>query len=48
METFEFEGKTTGDAIENARRQLNLSKDEIEIEILEPGSAGIFGLRNLS
>ena len=44
METFEFEGKTTGDAIENARRQLNLSKDEIEIEILEPGSAGIFGL----
>lgn len=44
METFEFEGKTTEDAIENAHRQLNLSKDEMEIEILEPGSAGIFGL----
>ncbi|MCD6295866.1 MAG: protein jag [Deltaproteobacteria bacterium] len=44
METFEFEGKTTEDAIENAHRQLNLSEDEMEIEILEPGSAGIFGL----
>jgi spoIIIJ-associated protein len=44
METFEFEGKTTDEAIENAHRQLNISEDEMEIEILEPGSAGIFGL----
>jgi spoIIIJ-associated protein len=44
METFEFEGKTTEEAIANAHRQLNLSEDEMEIEILEPGSAGIFGL----
>jgi spoIIIJ-associated protein len=44
METFEFEGKTTDEAIENASRQLNLSENEMEIEILEPGSAGIFGL----
>jgi spoIIIJ-associated protein len=44
METFEFEGKTTEEAIENASRQLNLSENEMEIEILEPGSAGIFGL----
>jgi spoIIIJ-associated protein len=44
MESFEFEGKTTEEAIENALRQLNISKDEMEIEILEPGSAGIFGL----
>ncbi|MBW2616096.1 MAG: protein jag [Deltaproteobacteria bacterium] len=44
METFEFEAKTTEEAIENAHRQLNLSEDEMEIEILEPGSAGIFGL----
>jgi spoIIIJ-associated protein len=44
METFEFEGKTTEEAIENAHRQLNLSENEMEIEILEPGSAGIFGL----
>jgi len=44
METFEFEGKTTEEAIENAHRQLNLTRDEMNIEILEPGSAGIFGL----
>jgi len=44
METFEFEGKTAEEAIENAHRQLNLSEDEMEIEVLEPGSAGIFGL----
>ncbi len=44
METFEFEGKTTSEAIENAHRQLNLSENEMDIEILEPGSAGIFGL----
>jgi spoIIIJ-associated protein len=44
MRTFEFEGKTTEEAIENACRQLNLSKDEMDIEIIEPGSTGIFGL----
>ena len=44
METYEFEGKTDQDAIENACRQLNLSKDDMDIVILEPGSAGIFGL----
>ena len=44
MRTFEFEGKTTEEAIEKACRQLNLSKDEMDIEIIEPGSAGIFGL----
>ncbi len=43
-ESFEFEGKTDQEAIENACRQLNLTRDEMEIEILEPGSAGIFGL----
>lgn len=44
METFEFQGKTAEDAIENACRTLNLTKDGMEIEIIEPGSAGIFGL----
>ena len=44
MQAFEFEGKTTEEAIENACRQLKLTKDEIDIEIIEPGSAGIFGL----
>jgi len=44
METYEFEGKTDHDAIENACRKLNLKKDQMDIVILEPGSAGIFGL----
>lgn len=44
METYEFEGKTDQDAIENACRKLKLKKDQMDITILEPGSAGIFGL----
>ncbi len=44
METYEFEGKTDQDAIENACRKLDLSRDQMDIVILEPGSAGIFGL----
>ncbi len=44
MEEYEFEGKTTDEAIEKACNQLNLSKDEMEIEVIEPGSAGIFGI----
>ena len=44
METYEFEGKTDEDAISAACSQLNLTRDEMDIEILEPGSAGIFGL----
>ena len=44
MEVFEFEGKTTEDAIENASRHLNLPVEDLDIDIIEPGSAGIFGL----
>ncbi len=44
METYEFEGKTTEEAIENASRQLNLPIEELRVDIIEPGSAGIFGL----
>ncbi|MFP3910477.1 MAG: RNA-binding cell elongation regulator Jag/EloR [Desulfobacteraceae bacterium] len=44
MQTYEFQAKTDEEAIEAACRQLNVSKDEIDIEIIEPGSTGIFGL----
>ena len=44
MENYEFEGKTTEDAIENASRELNLPVEELSFDIIEPGSAGIFGL----
>ena len=44
MEVYEFEGKNTEDAIANACRRLNRAREDLEIEVLEPGSAGIFGL----
>ena len=44
METYEFEGKNTEDAIQNASLKLNLPVDELNIDVIEPGSAGIFGL----
>ncbi|HDZ23041.1 MAG: hypothetical protein DRN37_08185 [Thermoplasmata archaeon] len=44
MDTYEFEGKTTEEAIAAACRKLHLSQDEMTIEVIEPGSAGIFGL----
>lgn len=44
METYEFEGKTTEEAIENAARTLNLPVEDLSVDIIEPGSAGIFGL----
>ncbi len=44
MKQYEFDGKTVEEAIENACRELKLDKEGMEIEIIEPGSAGIFGL----
>jgi spoIIIJ-associated protein len=44
MELSEFEGKTTEEAVENACRKLNVPRDDISIEVIEPGSPGIFGL----
>jgi spoIIIJ-associated protein len=44
MQTYEFEGKTTEEAIEKASRELDIPGEELDIEIIEPGSAGIFGL----
>ena len=44
MEAYEFEGKTGEDAILAACSRLNLPREELDIEIIEPGSAGIFGL----
>jgi spoIIIJ-associated protein len=44
METYEFEGKNTEEAIRNAARELDLPVEELNIDVIEPGSAGIFGL----
>lgn len=44
MESYEFEGKTTEEAINNASQKLNIPAENLEFDIIEPGSAGIFGL----
>lgn len=44
MEVYEFEGKTTEEAIKNASKKLNIPIEDLDVDIIEPGSAGIFGL----
>ena len=44
MESYVFEGKTAEEAINNASRELNIPAENLEFDIIEPGSAGIFGL----
>jgi spoIIIJ-associated protein len=44
MEHYEFQAKTTEEAIEIASRELNVSVEDLDIEIIEPGSPGIFGI----
>lgn len=40
----EFQGKDVADAIKNACKGLNASQGELDIEVLNTGSRGIFGL----
>jgi len=44
MEFQEFEGKTTEEAIQNACTHFQVAPEQLEIEIVSVGSAGIFGL----
>jgi len=44
MSTMEIEGKSVEEAIETACQRLNLSADQMEIEIVSQGSSGIFGI----
>lgn len=43
-QTHEFKAKTVDEAIEEGLRTLGLARGEVEIEILQKGSRGIFGL----
>lgn len=43
-QTHEFKAKTVDDAIDEGLRILALSRNEVEIEIVQKGSRGIFGL----
>jgi spoIIIJ-associated protein len=44
MVLLEVEGKTVEEAIEIACRELKVSRDKLEIEVLSAGSTGIFGI----
>ena len=44
MALLEVEGKTVEEAIEIACRELKVSRDKLEIEVLSAGSTGIFGI----
>jgi spoIIIJ-associated protein len=44
MSTMEIEGKSVEEAIESACQRLNLTADQLEIEIVSQGSSGIFGI----
>ncbi|HDI79001.1 MAG TPA: protein jag, partial [Desulfobacteraceae bacterium] len=38
------EGKTTEEALQNACKALNVEEDQLEVEVIDPGSSGIFGI----
>jgi spoIIIJ-associated protein len=44
MSSVEIEAKTAQEAIEKACEHFHLSEEELDIEVLESRSAGIFGL----
>lgn len=44
MKTIEMIGKTVEDAVKNALKELKVTEDKIEYEVLEEGSKGLFKL----
>jgi len=48
MEEREFTGKNIEEAIEKGLKELGLSRDEVEVKILDEGKAGLFGLMGAS
>jgi len=43
MKSIEQQGKTVDDAIQKALEQLEVSREQVSVEILEEGSRGLFG-----
>ncbi|WP_102399233.1 RNA-binding cell elongation regulator Jag/EloR [Haloimpatiens massiliensis] len=43
MKSIEVMGKSVEEAIQSGLKQLNLTEDKVEVEILEEGSKGLFG-----
>lgn len=48
MEEKEFSGKDVEEAIEKGLRELGLSRNDVEVKILDEGKAGLFGLMGAS
>jgi len=48
VEEKEFTGKNVEDAIERGLKELGLSREDVEIKILDEGKAGLFGLMGAS
>lgn len=44
MKTLEMTGKTVNEALENALKNLNLTEDRVEYEVLDEGSKGFLNL----
>lgn len=44
MKTFEMSGKNVSEALENALRELKLTEDKVEYEVLDEGSKGFLNL----
>jgi spoIIIJ-associated protein len=44
MKEIEIEGKTIEEAIETALKELGVKKEEVEIEVINEGKMGLFGL----
>lgn len=44
MKTLDMIGKTVDDAIDAALKELNLTRDRVEVEVLDEGSKGLFKL----
>lgn len=44
MKTIEMTGKTVEEALKNALDQLKLTKDKVNVEIIDEGSKGLFNL----
>jgi len=42
--SIEVTGRSVEDAVLNALRELGLSRDQVEIEVIKPGSRGLLGL----
>ena len=44
MKTIEMTGKTVEEALKHALDQLNLTKDKVDVEVIDEGSKGLFNL----